>query len=157
MSKRQPREPVREAPETAPKTDAVVLFGGRMTMLPKELEQMGLAGKVTVQEIPGVPPNWKPAVPNDYLLGKCVAVREKEFDTGTPRQRIAHVAVFDTAIPGGFRSVWLGADLKIKLTNPVGKVYQIVYTGDVDVHSGLNPMKAYTVYEIEPKEIPPQE
>ena len=160
---KEKQKPSEEQSMSEPK-DALVLFGGTMQMLPKELEELGLAGKVVAREIPGVPPNWKPVQPGDYLLGRVVAEREMEFQNSrgpgqAPEIRIAKVLVFDTAVPGGFRSVWLGADLRIKLQNPVGKVFQINFQGEVNVgrNAKLNSMKSYQVFEIQPSEMPVSE
>jgi hypothetical protein len=155
MANRQ-RQGEPEQPKAELET-ALVLFG-ELRVLPAELEELGLAGKVETREIPGVPPNWKPANAGDFLLGRCVDRREQRFDMGKPDERVATVLVFDTAIPGGFRSVWLGADLKLKLHDPVGKVYQIFFEGTstpTEKSRRLNPMKTYRVMEILPKE-PPQ-
>jgi hypothetical protein len=158
MSKKQP-DP-KPAPAPTQPTDALVIFGGRMNMLPKELEELGLAGKIQAQEIPGIAQAWKPVQAGDYLLGRCVQEREVSFPQidpdGTRHDRIRKVLVFDTAVPGGFRSVWLGADLRIKLSDPIGKVYQITFQGDVNVgrNAKLNAMKSYQVFEIQPTEIP---
>jgi hypothetical protein len=160
MSKKQPNPQPSPEPKPQPQPEnALVLFGGTMRMLPKELEEMGLTGKITVREIPGVPQNWKPVNVGDFLLGRVVAEREMEFQDSQgpgqpPRIRTAKVLVFDTAVPGGFRSVWLGADLRIKLQNAEGKVYQITYQGEVNVgrNARLNAMRSYQVFEIQPKE-----
>jgi hypothetical protein len=155
MSKKQPPEPQpKPEPQASHPTDALVLFGGTMRMLPKELEEMGLAGKITIHEIPGVPPNWKPAMPGDFLLGRAIQEREVEFTQSDGTKRVRRVLVFDTAVPGGFRSVWLGADLRIKMQDSIGKVYQITYQGEVNVgrNAKLNAMKSYQVFEIQPSE-----
>lgn len=138
-------------------SNALVLFGGSMKMLPKELEELGLAGKIEAREIPGICPTWKPVNMGDYMLGRCVSERDVEFpliDAKTKQvtSRVRTVLVFDTAVPGGFRSVWLGADLRIKMQEPIGKVYQISYQGEVAVgrNANLNPMKSYQVFEIQP-------
>jgi hypothetical protein len=122
-------------------------------MLPQELEELGLGEYVEAQEIPGVSPSWTPVQNGDYLLGRCVDRRTRKFDVGTPEEREATVLVFDTAVPGGFRSIWLGTDLEMKLSNPVGKVYQIYYQGEARPSARskkLNPMKTYRVMEIRP-------
>ena len=160
MSKEEPKsKPGEPSPTPEPEpTDALVLFGGKMNMLPKELEALGLAGKVQVREIPGIAPAWKPVGAGDYLLGIAVQEREVSFPAvnadGSRGERIRKVLVFDTAVPGGFRSVWLGADLRIKMQNPVGKVYQITYQGEVNVgrNANLNAMKSYQVFEVQPAE-----
>lgn len=136
-------------------TNALVLFGGAVRMLPAELDNLGLTGKVQTREIPGVPPSWKPVNPGDFLLGRCVDRREQTFDAGTPKERKSTVLIFDTPIPGGFRSVWLGADLRLKLHDPIGKVYQIRFEGLTTPNltsQKLNPMKTFTVYEVMPTE-----
>ena len=150
------RQSVKDKPEPV---EALVLFGGVQTMLPAVLQELGLAGKVTAQEIPGVPPTWKPAQVNDYLLGRCVAERDVEFSsvnqqTKVVETRTRRVLIFDTAVPGGFRGVWLGADLRLKLQDAIGKVYQITYTGEQNVgrNAKLNAMKSYQVFEIQPTE-----
>lgn len=124
---------------------ALVLFGENVTMLPQQLEEMGLAGKVTAREIPGVAPSWKPVNNGDFLLGRCVDMRE-----GLGRFK-STAMIFDTAVPGGFRTVWLGADLKIKLKNAVGRVYSIEYNGTLDLgRPGQQPVKQYRVCEVLP-------
>jgi hypothetical protein len=136
---------------------AVVLFGGDVRVLPQELEELGLGGKVEALEIPGVPPTWKPTVKGDFLLGRCVDAREKVFVeevNGVRTERKAPVLVFETAVPGGFRSVWLGADLRLKLNDPVGQVFQIYYEGTsmpTERSRKLNPMKTFRVIKILPK------
>jgi hypothetical protein len=143
-------------PESNAEETAIVLFGGETRMLPAELEELGLGAHIQTREIPGVPPNWKPASAGDFLLGRCVDIRDRKFDIGTPKERTATVALFDTAVPGGFRSVWLGADLRLKLNNPVGKVYQIYYEGETRpsrASQQLNPMKTFRVMEVLPKQL----
>lgn len=156
QSEKQTEKPKQPDPQALP-DQALVLFGGVMKMLPAELEAMGLAGKIQAREIPGVPMNWKPVNESDFLLGRCVDKRNMTFDAGTPKERKATVLVFDTAVPGGFRSVWLGADLRIKIGNdPVGKVYSIYYDGEKtinDISRKLNPMKSYRVFEIQPTHV----
>jgi len=150
--KKEPMKPPDPTPD-----QALVLFGGVMKMLPKELEDLGLGGKVAAEEIPGVAPTWKPTGQGDYMLGRCVDRREKKFDIGTPRERLATVLVFDTAIPGGFRSIWLGADLEIKLHDPLGNVYAIYYDGETRPNrtsQQLNAMKTYRVFKVVPTNIP---
>jgi hypothetical protein len=167
MPKDKPKIDPPPTPAPVPEPDqALVLFGGVMNMLPKELEEMGLAGKVHAREIPGVPPNWKPVQIGDFLLGRVVAEREMEFPridpvTQTVITRKAKVLVFDTAVPGGFRSVWLGADLRIKMQNALGRVYSIYYDGETTPSKNsqsLHPMKSYRVFEVIPAEgmIPPE-
>jgi hypothetical protein len=140
-------------PEPKNEEKTIVLFGGQAQILPSELEELGLAGQAGVREIPGVAPSWKPAGHGDYLLGRCVDIRSHEFDIGTTKQRTGIVGIFETAVPGGFRSVWLGADLRVKLSDPIGKVYQIYYEGETRPNrssQSLNPMKTYRVLEIVP-------
>jgi hypothetical protein len=156
-SERMPKNKENPSPATTlandPNSSALVLFGGITPMLPSELEQMGLGEYVEVQEIPGVSPSWTPVNPGDFLLGRCIDKRTKKFDVGTPEEREATVLVFDTAVPGGFRSVWLGTDLEIKLGDPIGKVYQLFYEGESRPSARskrLNPMKNYRVMEIKP-------
>jgi hypothetical protein len=153
MAQREKPKPDYE-PSTRPREEtSVVLFGGEMRMLPAELEELGLSGVVQTREIPGVPPTWKPLESGEYLLGRCVDMRQQRFDIGTPKERTANVLLFDTAVPGGFRSVWLGADLQLKLRDPIGKVYQIYYEGETrptETSRKLNPMKTYRVMEIVP-------
>lgn len=137
-----------------PEEHSIVLFGGESQMLPSELEELGLTGQIEAREIPGVPPNWKAVNPGDFLLGRCVAARDMTFDEGKPSVRTATVLLFETAVPGGFRSVWLGADLRLKLNDPVGKVYQIYFEGTstpTERSRKLNPMKTFRVMEIIPK------
>lgn len=148
----------KDKPDAKPEPmEALVLFGGVQQMLPAALEELGLAGKVTAREIPGVPPTWKPVNEGDYLLGRCVAERDVEFSnvdqlTKQVITRTRRVLLFDTVVPGGFRGVWLGADLRLKLSDPIGKVYQITYQGEQNVgrNATLNAMKAYQVFEIQP-------
>lgn len=137
-----------------PPDSAIVLFGQAMEMLPKELEEMGLAGKVETREIPGVPPNWKPLSKDDYMIGRVVDVRDlavPSLQRAGQAEIRSTVAVLDTAVPGGFRSLWLGADLKIKMRDSIGKVYAIYYDGETPMQ-GRNPMKTYRVYEVIPKQ-----
>lgn len=123
--------------------DAFVLFG-HLQMLPKELEEMGLGSKIEgVEEIPGIAPSWKPVKKGDFLLGKCVDIRP-----GIGKYE-STALVFRTAVPGGFRTVWLGADLKIKMREPLNRVYSIYFDGTVDVGKSSE-MKSYRVYEILP-------
>jgi hypothetical protein len=146
-------------PEPANKEIGAMLFGGEMTMLPKELAELGLSDQIAVEEIPGVAPSWKPVHPGDMMIGRCVDMREMELpDTFHQGQnRKSTVLVFNTAIPGGFRSVWIGAELKIKMRDPVDKVYTIYYDGTTPMAGGRQPMKTYRVYLINPltKELPP--
>lgn len=127
---------------------AVALFGKQMEMLPEELKELGLGELVTAKEVPGVSPTWKPAKVGDFLLGKVVQVRENigKFQSTA--------LIMETVIPGGFRTVFLGADLKIKLgsINPVDRVYSIYYDGVMEFPGGKQPMKVYRVYEVIPKQ-----
>ena len=140
----------KEQPKQEPNSDtAMVLFGESVQMLPKELEAMGLAGKVIAREIPGVVPDWKPVSKGDLLLGRCVDVREVETRFTKATGIMGSCAVFETVIPGGFRTVWLGADLKIKLRDSVGKVYSIMFDGTMSSNKGQD-MKLYRVMEVIP-------
>lgn len=127
-----------------------VLMGAPLEMLPDELEAMGLGETIAAEEIPGVSPTWEPATKGDFLLGRCVDVRSLVIPKVSTPENPSVVAVFNTAIPGGYRSVWLGADLRIKLNNPVGRVYSIHYDGVQDTGKP-SPMKMYRVYEVRPK------
>ena len=122
-----------------------------MTMLPKELEDMGLAGKVMVREIPGFVPAWKPVNKGDFLLGRCVDYREVETKFTKTTGRMGKQLIFDTAVPGGFRMVWLGADLGMKLREAVGRVYSVTFDGEQEF-PGRQPMKLYRVFEVVPAE-----
>ncbi len=147
----------KQKPAPPPENDeskSLILFGENITMLPKQLEEMGLAGKVEVREIPGVAPDWKPVNPGDFILGRCVDIREVDTrftktDGNGNKTNVGHCAVFETAIPGGFRTVWLGADLRIKIKNAIGAVFSIEYIGSQDIGKG-NPMKQYRVCEVLP-------
>lgn len=130
--------------EAAPNEEALTIFGSEQTMLPEELAKMGLGEQVEVQEIPGVTPSWKPVNKGDFLLGRVVDVRENLGKFGST------AVVFHTAVPGGFRTVWLGADLKVKMRNALGKVYSIHFDGMMEL-AGRQPMKVYRVYEVMPK------
>jgi hypothetical protein len=145
-----------QTPKTETTEDTALVLFGELRVLPKELEELGLMGKVNAMEIPGVPKTWTPEKPGDFILGRCVDQRQHTFDAGKPDERTRTVLVFDTAIPGGFRSVWLGADLRLKLQDPVGHVYQIFFEGTTtptEKSRRLNPMKTYRVMKILPKQI----
>lgn len=142
-------------PPTETTGGTMVLFGGTVSMLPEELQEMGLAGKVEVREVPGVVPDWKPVQKGDFLFGRCVDIREVEtrFSKRGPDGVLTNpglCAVFETSVPGGFRTVWLGADLRIKLANALDKVYTITFVATKDTGKG-NPLKIYQVMEVIPK------
>jgi len=142
MTKKTTTEP---AQGQEPVTDAVAIFGEAQSVMPEELVKMGLADQVAVQEIPGVSPTWKPLNKGDFILGKVIDVRDGLGKFGST------CVVMQTVVPGGFRTVWLGADLKIKMRDSVGRIYNIAYDGEMKMEGSKAPMRVYRVYEILPK------
>ena len=135
-------------PSTSEAETAMTLFGKQLEMMPTELEEMGLGAVSTVKEVPGISPTWKPAKAGDFLIGRVVQVRENVGKFSST------ALVLETAVPGGFRTVWLGADLKIKMgsIDPLDKVYAIYYDGTMEFPGSKQPMKVYRVYEVRPKQ-----
>lgn len=129
--------------------EALVLFNKGTAALPaaiqRQIDRMGLK----TRERAGVAPSWKPTKPGEYVAGEVLAVRENVGEyAGT-------VVVIST--PDGPVSVWLGADLKVKMgTNlRIGQVYCIVYQGKLkksDNPKLKNDMNQFTVAEIIPGE-----
>jgi len=128
--------------------EALVLFNRGTSTLPaaiqRQVERLGLK----TREKAGVSPSWKPSKPGEYVAGEVLAIREGvgEFE-GT-------VVVLNTQ--DGPVSVWLGADLKVKMGHNVreGQIYCIQYMGKLkktDNPKLKNDMHQYQVVEILPE------
>ena len=145
--------PKSEKPNEEPNgqgSEALVLFNKGTSTLPaavqRAIERSGL--KLKTRQLPGVEPSWKPTKPGEYVLGEVIAVRE---NTGEFAGTV--VVISD---PNGPVSVWLGADLKLKLGGVrVGQVYCIQYMGKLkksDNPKLKNDMNHFQVSEIIPEE-----
>ncbi len=132
---------------TRPDEQLVVFSKGTLGLpaaIQKAIERQGLR----TLEKAGVAPTWKPTKPSEYLVGDVLAVRPDVGEFG------GTVVVINT--PEGPQSVWLGADLKTKMSDVrVGQVYCIVYDGILtkkDNPKLKNDMRLYKVVEILPPE-----
>ena len=129
--------------------ESLVLFNKGTNTLPqavqKQIERMGL--KLKTRELPGVEPSWKPGKPGEYVIGEILAIREGVGEFG------GTVVVMNN--PGGPVSVWLGADLKTKMTGlRLGQVYCITYMGELQKKDNpklKNDMKQFNVVELIPE------
>jgi len=142
--------PKDEKKENGSDKEALVLFNKGTSTLPaavqRAIDRSGL--KLKTREKAGVAPSWKPDKAGEYVFGEVLAVRENvgEFE-GT-------VVVLST--PDGPVSVWLGADLKVKMGSSVriGQVYCIQYMGKLKKSENpklKNDMNHFQVSEILPE------
>jgi hypothetical protein len=110
--------------------------------LPANIQQA--LSKYTLKERAGVAPTWEPKNPGEFILGSVVAVR-----AGVGKYQ-GTVMVLDT--PTGFQSVWLGADLSLKLPNVVeGMNLVIQFEGwleQKDQPKLANRMRQFKVIEV---------
>lgn len=135
--------------ETKNDNEALILFNKGTNTLPaavqRQIERMGL--KLKTRELPGVEPSWKPTKPGEYVIGEVLAIREGVGEFGG--------TVIVLSAQGGPVSVWLGADLKTKMSSVrVGQVYCIQYMGRLkktDNPKLKNDMNQFQVAEILPE------
>lgn len=102
-------------------------------------------GDLKTREIPGIAESWNDkehqVKPGDFIAGICVQYRERVS------QYESDVIVLETA--QGFRSVWLGVDLRAKITaQSVGRPMVIEYQGTMTRPRAKGPIKQYRVLEI---------
>jgi hypothetical protein len=131
------------APE-APAPGAMVFYGRATPANLNPAVQKALGG-LKVREIPGIAESWnskdKNLQPGDFIAGICVQYRERvsQFESD--------VIVLET--PDGFRSVWLGVDLKAKISAAsIGRPMVISYEGEITRARAKGPMKNYRVLEV---------
>ena len=91
----------------------------------------------------------KPVKEGDFIFGRIADMREVTTEFG-----VSTACVMEVLEPEGegFLTVWLSADLKVKLSGarPVkDRLWLITYTGIAKVRRGT--MKVYSVVEIEPR------
>lgn len=118
---------------------SLLLFGkSSMADLPAAVQQV--MQKYKTQEIPGVAQTWKPAKVGDTIGG---VIRKYREGVG---QYNSSLVVLEGDY--GFRTVWLGADLKQKVSGEmVGSPVMISYEGKADIGK-KQPMNVYRVIEI---------
>lgn len=102
-------------------------------------------GDLKTREIPGIAESWNDKEharePGDLIAGIMVQYRERVS------QYESDVIVLETA--EGFRSVWLGVDLKAKITaQSIGRPMVIEYQGTMTRPLAKGPIKSYRVLEI---------
>lgn len=102
-------------------------------------------GGLKVREIPGIAESWNDTAherkAGDFIAGICVQYRERVS------QYESDVIVLETA--DGFKSVWLGVDLKAKITaQSVGRPMVIEYQGTMTRPRAKGAIKSYRVLEI---------
>lgn len=121
---------------------SLVLFGQETGLLPEELRER--LGGMELREIPGFAPQWKPSKAGDFLLGQIRSVRH---DVGK-----YHATVVTMQTAAGFRSVFLGADLKMKFLDGQdlrGRVFSLSYEGETKTAGDeKKAMRQYRVIEI---------
>lgn len=133
-------------PEPQQDETALVAFD-RATLPEQVMKQLGVhASKFRTREVPGVNPAWpeKDAKPGDTLLG---VLSRKKDKAGRFNQPVVTVQSVDR----GFRDVWCGADLTLKLaTVEVGAFVALEYTGWRDIKGREQKMKTFRVVELIP-------
>jgi hypothetical protein len=127
--------------ELVPTPDRAIVFYGQAE--PKNLPEpvrKAIAG-LKVREIPGIAETWTPSGPGDFVAGIMVQYRERVSQYETD------VIVLET--PNGFRSVWLGVDLKNKITSTsIGRPMVISYEGMITRPRAKGPIKNFRVLEV---------
>lgn len=97
------------------------------------------------REAVGVAPTWKPEKEGEFLIGQVVTEKSAGKFNGT---------VLGMMTPEGPRSVWLNADLRIKMGSDstlVGKNFVIQFEGwlrKADNPAIKNDMRVYKVIEV---------
>ena len=135
-------------PEKVKPTSTELVVFGKHDIADLPAPVRALMQKFKTREIPGVAPTWKPEKPSDTIAGICVRYRE-----GVGQFKSSLIVLEGEY---GFRSVWLGADLKQKITaESIGRPMVIVYEGMMQIGTRPQPMRTYRVIEVlEPEEAP---
>jgi hypothetical protein len=128
--------------------EALVLFNKGTSTLPAAVQRAIEKHGLKVRPKAGVEPSWKPTKPGEYVVGEVLAIRSGVGEFG------GTVLVINA--PEGPCSVWLGADLKVKMGNnvKVGEVYCIQYMGKLKKTENpklKNDMHQFQVSEILPE------
>ena len=130
----------------ATKTSTELVIFGKHDIADLPAPVQALMKKFKTREIPGVAVTWKPEKNGDTIAGVCVKFREG-------------VGQFNSSLivlegEYGFRSVWLGADLRQKISaESIGRPMVIVYEGMMQIGNRPQPMRTYRVIEVlEPEE-----
>ena len=135
----------KDTPPSAPADNtALVLFGGQLpASIPAAVRAAMEKHGLKAEERPGYEPIWKPDVAGASLLGRVSSVREGAGKFGG--------TIVTLATTDGYRSVWLSADLKIKLLDGAslrGRLFMIEYLGKESLGAGKNEMRRYRVTEL---------
>jgi hypothetical protein len=143
----KPPTPVQavELERTTPAPEQAMVFYGRAepANLPPAIR--AAIGTLKVREIPGISQSWNDKAaalnPGDFIAGVCVQYRERVSSYESD------VIVLET--PDGFRTVWLGVDLRAKITAAsVGRPMVIEYQGTIEKPRSKGPIRSYRVLEI---------
>lgn len=115
----------------------------RAVLPEKMIAQLGLPKGLRARELPGVSPTWMPSAEGATIAGM---VRQVKHGVGRFNSSLVVLATRD-----GFRTVWLGADLKRKLENiQPGALVIVEYQGRQKVPGRDVEMRTFRVYEILP-------
>ncbi len=113
----------------------------RAVLPERMLKELGIPQRVAFRERPGVSPTWMPETVGSTIAG---IVRDQKHGVGKFSSSLIVLQTRD-----GFKTVWLGADLKRKLdTIERGALVIIEYIGKQKLPNVSNEMRMFRVYEV---------